>query len=338
MKNLIEKLERRKILERDEFKALLLYDGELLHKQAQKTREKIFGNKIYIRGLIEFTSFCKNNCLYCGLRSGNKNAERYRLTKVQILECCAEGYEAGFRTFVLQGGEDNFYTDEILSDIIREIKAKYPDCAITLSTGERSCESLKLLREAGADRYLLRHETANEEHYKTLHPPELKLKSRKKCLENLKKLGYQTGCGFMVGSPGQTLNHIIDDLLYIKELNPEMVGAGPFIPHSDTPFANEKAGDLKLVLNVLAILRLMKPNLLLPATTALGTIHKNGRELGVMAGANVLMLNISPLEMREKYMLYDNKVCAAESAETRLENMKFTNCEFITARGDYTDV
>ncbi|MCL2698036.1 MAG: [FeFe] hydrogenase H-cluster radical SAM maturase HydE [Oscillospiraceae bacterium] len=335
MRNLTDKLARERILTRDEFKKLLISDDDYLHEKARNEREKIYGNKIYLRGLIEFTNYCKNNCLYCGLRHANTQAKRYRLTKGQILECCAAGYDAGIRTFVLQGGEDAFYTDEVLTDVIRAIKNNYSDCAITLSVGERGYDSLKLLRAAGADRYLLRHETADTRHYAALHPPEMSLAARQKCLRDLKELGFQTGCGFMVGSPGQTLANIADDLFFIKELDPEMVGAGPFIPHSNTPFAEEKAGDLKLVLNILAILRLMKPSLLLPATTALATISNRGYEQGVNAGANVIMQNISPVSVREKYRIYNNKIGACENLTQRMQNV---GCEFVVSRGDYTSV
>ena len=342
MKELIDKLTSENVLTRDEFKILLACDNDYLHERARAVREEIFGNKIYLRGLIEFTSHCKNDCYYCGLRRSNQSAGRYRLTKEQILECCAEGYELGFRTFVLQGGEDDYYTDDILAGIIREIKASYPDCAITLSLGERSYDSLKLLYQAGADRYLLRQETSNAEHYAKLHPAEMTLAARQKCLRDIKEIGYQAGCGFMVGSPGQTLDHIVDDLLFIKELDPAMVGVGPFIPHSSTPFAGEKQGSLRLTLNILAILRLMKPNLLLPATTALGTIEDTGREMGVLAGANVVMPNLSPADAREKYLLYDNKICTDESASLCRgcigQRMRSIGCEVVVSRGDYVAV
>jgi biotin synthase len=273
------------------------------------------------------------------LRWGNTNAERYRLTKQQILTCCQTGYDLGFRSFVLQSGEDNYYTDDILVEIIDEIKATYLDCAITLSIGERSYESYRRLFFAGADRYLLRHETANDAHYRLLHPAEMYPENRKNSLRFLKEIGFQTGCGFMVGTPGQTLDHIVEDLFFIMELDPEMVGVGPFIPHSSTPFAGEKPGDLRLTLNILAIIRLMKPNLLIPATTALGTLTNSGRELGIMAGANVIMPNLSPVEVREKYLLYDNKACtgyeAAEYVSGLRKRMKNIGCDIVVSRGDY---
>jgi len=338
MRELVDKLEAQKILSREEFKQLLSCDDEYLFERARFTAQKIYGKSIYMRGLIEFTNYCKNDCLYCGLRAGNKNADRYRLSKQQILDCCENGHALGFRTFVLQGGEDPSYTDDVLVEIVSEIKAAYPDCAVTLSIGERGYESYERLRKAGADRYLLRHETANNEHYSSLHPASMSPVNRKQCLYDLKKLGYQVGCGFMVGSPNQTEDHIIDDLLFIKELKPHMVGIGPFIPHSDTPFKDKKAGDLHLTLNILAILRLMQPNLLLPATTALGTIDPQGRELGILAGANVVMPNLSPVGVRKKYLLYDNKICtgdeAAECVACMGRRIKNTGYEIVVARGD----
>ena len=287
---------------------------EVLKSAAVKLRKKYYGDKVFTRGLIEFTNYCKNNCYYCGIRKGNHNAQRYRLTKEEILECCKQGYELGFRTFVLQGGEDPYYTDEKMADIIRSIRESYTDCAITLSIGEKSYESYRLFREAGADRYLLRHETANEEHYGKLHPPQMSLANRMKCLYELKELGYQVGAGFMVGSPGQTLDCIARDLVFLQELKPQMVGIGPFIPHHDTEFANEPAGSVDLTLFLLSVIRIMLPKVLLPATTALGTMDPRGREKGLSVGANVVMPNLSPVMNRKKYDLYDNKICTGEEA------------------------
>jgi biotin synthase len=338
VRELIDKLEFSRILSREEFARLLYCDNDYLYERARAKAQEVYGKNIYMRGLIEFTSYCKNNCFYCGLRTGNKKAQRYRLSQEQILECCKNGYALGFRTFVLQGGEDPYYTDEILINIVKEIKTNHPDCAVTLSIGERSFESYEQLRKAGADRYLLRHETANNDHYRALHPDKMSLDNRKNCLHNLKKLGYQIGCGFMVGSPKQTTEHIIDDLMFIKELKPHMVGIGPFIPHCDTPFNNEKAGNMRVTLNLLAILRLMQPNLLIPATTALGTIDAQGRELGILAGANVVMPNLSPVNVRKKYMLYDNKICtgeeAAECAFCMHNRIKKIGYEIAIAKGD----
>ncbi|MCL2436688.1 MAG: [FeFe] hydrogenase H-cluster radical SAM maturase HydE [Clostridiales bacterium] len=342
MRKLVDKLALEKILTREEFKMLLASGDDYLHERARAAREETFGNKIYLRGLIEVTNHCQNDCYYCGLRLSNAGAQRYRLTKEHILDCCAEGHALGFRTFVLQGGEDPYFTDEILVDIIRGIKTEYPDCAITLSFGERSYESFSRLYEVGADRYLLRQETSDDEHYAMLHPSGMALSTRQQCLQDLKKIGYQVGCGFMIGSPGQTLDHIVDDLLFIKALDPAMVGVGPFIPHSSTPFAGEKQGELRLTLNTLAILRLMKPNLLLPATTALGTIENTGREMGVMAGANVIMPNLSPTDARKNYLLYDNKICPGESVQLYLEQLKERmcnlGCEVVVSRGDYVEI
>ena len=293
--------------------------AELLTQEAVRIRKKHYGDKVYIRGLIEFTNYCRNDCGYCGIRRGNLHARRYRLTKEEILECCARGYELGFRTFVLQGGEDRWFTDERMADIIRSVRASYPDCAITLSIGERSYESYRLLKEAGADRYLLRHETADEEHYGKLHPSEMSLAVRKMCLYDLKFLGYQVGAGFMVGSPGQTADGLAKDLLFLKELRPHMVGIGPFVPHHDTRFAQEKAGSVELTLFLLSVIRILLPKVLLPATTALGTMDPQGREKGLQAGANVVMPNLSPQKNRKQYELYDNKICTGEEAAECLE-------------------
>lgn len=309
-----------------------------LYEAASEVAKEVYGNRIFVRGLIEFTNICKNNCYYCGIRRGNNKVERYRLTEEEILSCCKNGYELGFRTFVLQGGEDDYYSDEKICELLKKIKNAYPECAITLSIGEKSRESYQAYFDAGADRYLLRHETANEEHYKKLHPEELSLSYRKQCLWNLKEIGYQVGCGFMVGSPYQTVDTLYEDLCFIQELEPQMVGIGPFIPHKDTPFAKETAGTLEKTLRLLAILRLLRPQLLLPATTALGTIHPRGRELGICAGANVVMPNLSPVMVRDKYKLYDNKICTGEeAAECRHcleERVKSIGYEIVTDRGD----
>lgn len=343
MRELINKLRRESCLTESEFLQLLTElddsDREELYRQASEVRREHYGNAVYIRGLIEFTNYCKNNCYYCGIRSGNRKAHRYRLTHSEILECCRRGYQLGFRTFVLQGGEDPFFTDEMLEDIIRDMREHYPDCAITLSIGERSEESYRRLYHAGADRYLLRHETADEEHYRYLHPKELTLNNRRECLFHLKKIGFQTGTGFMVGAPGQTAENIVKDLLFIHELQPEMVGIGPFIHHKDTPFADELSGSLQQTVDLLAIIRLMLPEVLLPATTALATIHPRGREMGILAGANVIMPNLSPLNVRNDYLLYDDKANtgdeAAESLEHLRQSMKELGYEVVTDRGDY---
>lgn len=346
MKQLIDKLYKTNALSPAEYKELIdnrnSEVAEYLFEKARAVRVQNYGYDVYIRGLIEFTNYCRNDCYYCGIRKSNYKAERYRLTMEQILECCSVGYDLGFRTFVLQGGEDRYYTDEKIIDIIRSIKANYPDCAVTLSIGEKSYESYKAFFDAGADRYLLRHETANAEHYGKLHPQKLSLDNRKKCLYNLKDIGYQVGCGFMVGSPFQTTDCLVEDLLFIKELNPHMVGIGPFIPHHATPFADKEAGTLELTLFLLGIIRLMLPPVLLPATTALGTIHPQGRELGILAGANVVMPNLSPPSVRHKYLLYDNKICTGdEAAECRYcmqRRMQGIGYRVTTSRGDHKSI
>ncbi len=345
MKELIDKLYETQGLEKSELLYILnnfnADISEYLFEKARFISKNHFGNAIYTRGLIEFTNFCKNDCYYCGISRSNKNADRYRLSMEEILSCCETGYELGFRTFVLQGGEDGYYSADKVVEIIKNIKSAYPDCAITLSIGEHSYESYKRFFEAGADRYLLRHETATDEHYNKLHPAELSLADRKQCLYNLKEIGFQVGTGFMVGSPFQTMDNIVEDLLFIKEFKPHMIGIGPFIPHKDTQFLNEKQGSLELTLLLIGILRLMNPKALIPATTALGTIDKNGREKGILAGANVVMPNLSPVSVRKKYALYDNKICTGEeAAECRfcLQNrMQKIGYELVVDRGDYKE-
>ncbi len=314
---------------------------EYLRAQAREVALAHFGNKIYMRGLIEFSSYCKNNCYYCGIRAGNTDAERYRLTRKEILECCKTGYGLGFRTFVLQGGEDPHFSDEEMTALLAEIKGAYPDCAITLSFGEKSREVYQAYKDAGADRYLLRHETADLGHYQKLHPASLSLDNRKKCLYMLKELGFQVGTGFMVGSPYQTSQTILKDLRFIEELQPQMLGIGPFIPHKDTPFAGYPAGSKALTLRLLAMLRLMRPNTLIPATTALGTIDNVGREEGILSGANVVMPNLSPTEVRSKYLLYNDKIAtgeeAAESKHLLEKRIKSIGYELFVGRGDYVE-
>ena len=311
---------------------------EALAERAVEIRKKYYGDKVYTRGLIEFTNYCKNDCYYCGIRRSNRNAKRYRLTEDEILDCCKNGYELGFRTFVLQGGEDPYYTDDRMEKIIRRMKEKYPECAVTLSIGERSMESYRRFREAGADRYLLRHETADEAHYRTLHPGEMSLQNRLECLRNLKALGYQVGAGFMVGSPNQTAECLAEDLLFLKDLEPQMVGIGPFIPHHDTAFAKEPAGSVDLTLYLLSVIRILLPKVLLPATTALGTMDPRGREKGLAVGANVVMPNLSPMKNRKQYELYDNKICTGEEAaecrgclSRRVESVGY---HLVSDRGD----
>lgn len=343
MKNLVDKLERERLLSREEFTRLLENRtpelAEYLFERAREVRRRHYGLDVYIRGLIEFTSYCKNDCYYCGLRAGNAHAQRYRLSAEDILSCCDAGYELGFRTFVLQGGEDPYYTDQRIYAIVSDIKMRHPDCAVTLSIGEKSKESYQAYFDAGADRYLLRHETANAAHYAKLHPAVLSLANRQRCLWDLKDIGYQVGCGLMVGSPYQTTACLVDDLLFLHQLNPHMVGIGPFIPHHDTPFAGKSAGTLELTLFLLGVIRLMLPKVLLPATTALGTIHPMGREMGILSGANVVMPNLSPRDVRSKYLLYDNKICTGdEAAECRAclaKRMQSIGYEVVVHRGDY---
>ena len=312
---------------------------EYLRVNAREKADKTFGKYVFMRGLIEFTNYCKNDCIYCGIRKSNKNAERYRLNKEDILSCCELGYEIGFRTFVLQGGEDPYYNINIMSDIVEAIKNKFPDCALTLSIGEKEEEYYRVLKEKGADRFLLRHETSDNIHYSKLHPMDMSLDNRKECLRNLKKLGYQTGTGIMVGSPYQTLENIAGDLVFMQEIKPEMIGIGPFLPHKDTPFANKKKGELELTLILISILRLIFPLALIPATTALGTIKEGGRELGILHGSNVVMPNLSPMDVRKKYLLYNDKIAtgteSAEGVESLKNNMKNIGYILIGMRGDY---
>lgn len=340
--DLIDRLVRDSVLGFEEYLFLINNRGlcaDYLFENASRVREAVYGNKIYIRGLIEFSNYCKNNCLYCGIRRDNKNIERYRLTHAEIVDCADYGYTLGFRTFVLQSGEDAYYTDDILCGIISEIKERHPDCAVTLSLGERSAESYKRLRSAGADRYLLRHETADAAHYARLHPAEMSYENRLSCLDRLKSLGYQTGAGFMVGSPFQTSEKLANELLFLKRLSPHMVGIGPFIPQSDTPFKDKPSGTAELTLFMLGLIRLTLPQVLLPATTALGTVDPLGREKGIKAGANVVMPNLSPVAVREKYALYDNKICTGDEAAQCIECLKkrisSVGCEVQISRGDY---
>ena len=338
---LIDKLSTTSLSE-DEFTKLLQNKNLVLQyaqNKANKIRQENFSNKIYIRALIEISNYCKNACFYCGINCKNQNVKRYRLSEEEILDCCKIAYELGFRTFVLQGGEDVFFTDEKICKILKLIKSTYPDCAITLSLGEKSKESYALFKKFGADRYLLREETANPLHYAKLHPKNMNHKNRLDCLKNLKELGFQTGAGFMVGSPYQTLEDIAKDLFFIQELKPQMVGIGPFIPHSQTEFSNFPQGELELTLFILSLLRIMNPKVLLPATTALATINPEGRILGILSGANVVMPNVSPREQRKNYSLYNNKVSENEESVEGLEllqnQLDKINCKIDYSRGDY---
>lgn len=342
MTELAFKLLKEKKLSQKEYKTLIstytAEDADVLAKEACRIRDEVYGKKVFIRGLIEISNICRNDCYYCGIRKSNAHCVRYRLTHEEILECCEEGYNLGFRTFVLQGGEDGYYTDKVLCGILAEIKSRFPECAVTLSLGERTYESYLALFNAGADRYLLRHETADAEHYSRLHPQNLTLENRMRCLNDLRDIGYQVGAGFMVGSPYQTVNHIAKDLCFIQDFKPDMCGIGPFIPHKDTPFGDFSGGSADLTCFLLSVIRIIHPCVLLPATTALGTVSEDGRERGILSGANVVMPNLSPASVRKKYQLYNNKLSdGAESAQCLQqlkERVALTGCEITVDRGD----
>ena len=310
-----------------------------LHAKAREAVEEVYGDRIFLRGLIEITSHCRNNCNYCGIRRSNTTLARYRMTVDEIMACCQEGYKYGMRTFVLQGGEDMWWTDERLGGLVAGIRSAYPDCAITLSMGERPRESYQRLFDLGANRYLLRHETADEEHYRYLHPAEMSFQNRMQCLQALKEIGYQVGCGFMVGSPGQTSETIFKDLQFIRTFRPQMVGIGPFVATQHTPFADERNGSVEDTLRLLSIIRLLHPHVLLPSTTALGSLHPLGRELGILSGANVIMPNLSPVENREKYNIYDNKICLGDGIEQCSDCLQLrigsTGRRIVYERGDF---
>lgn len=341
--DIVSRFLKERTLSEEEFVLLLQQSGdaavrETLRREALTLCRNYYGNQVYIRGLIEFTNYCKNNCYYCGIRRDNPHVRRYRLSTEEILSCCREGYGLGYRTFVLQGGEDPYFTDERMTELIRQIREEYPDCAITLSIGEREKDSYRKFREAGADRYLLRHETADAAHYRSLHPEGMNFSHRIQCLYDLKALGYQVGAGFMVGSPGQKLEHMAKDLLFLQKLQPEMVGIGPFIPHHDTRYAKEQAGSVEMTLFLLSVIRILLPKVLLPATTALGTMDPVGREKGLLAGANVIMPNLSPEKNRKDYSLYDNKICTGEEAAQSIASLRkrveSVGCTVVTDRGD----
>lgn len=342
---LIDRLHKEHTLTRGEFITLIKERDEenasYLASLAREEAVKIYGNGVFPRGLVEFTNYCKNNCYYCGIQGSNQHANRYRLSKDEILSACENGYRLGYRSFVLQGGEDPHYSDDVMVPIVSEIRKRYQDCAITLSLGERSKESYQKLYDAGADRYLLRHEAATPELYQKLHPESLSLENRIQCLWNLKEIGYAVGTGFMVGAPYQTVENLVDDLLFIQKLDPQMVGIGPFVPHHDTKFKDYPSGTVELTTYLTSILRLMNPHLLLPATTALGTIDPRGREKGILAGANVVMPNLSPVAVRKDYSLYDNKICtgeeAAECAGCLGRRLASIDYELVFTRGDYIE-
>lgn len=341
IKDLVDELAVTHTLSSQGLKELLTTNESLeyLYQKARETADQYYDNKIFIRGLIEFSNYCRCDCRYCGIRKSNLKAERYRLSKEEILGCADLGYDIGFRTIVLQSGEDLSYKDEDICDIVKGIKEVHPDVAVTLSVGEKDRSSYQKYYDAGADRYLLRHETINPVHYAYLHPKNQTIENRCCCLDDLKDIGYQVGCGIMVGSPHQTIDHIIEDLYYMKDFHPHMIGIGPFIPHKDTPFKDEKRGSLDLTIRILAITRLMIPDVLLPATTALATIDLKGREMGIKAGANVIMPNLSPQDVRKKYLLYDGKKCtgdeAAEALQKLKEDMQKIGYEVVTDRGDH---
>lgn len=340
MEQLIETLRTQRDLSDKELTALITResDDKDLFAAADAVRREHYGTDVFLRGLIEFTNVCQNDCYYCGIRKSNAQAQRYRLTQEQILHSCENGYRMGFRTFVLQGGEDPRNTDAWVCSMVDKIKTAHPDCAVTLSIGEQSRASYQAYFDAGADRYLLRHETASEAHYRKLHPEEMSLANRKRCLFDLKEIGYQVGAGFMVGSPWQTPKELVADLRFLQQLQPDMIGIGPFIPHHETPFADQQSGTLELTLRMLSILRLLFPYVLLPATTALGTISPIGRELGLKAGANVMMPNLTPTDARKHYDLYDNKICMdEEAAKCRLcqeGRVRSVGYQIVSDRGD----
>lgn len=344
-KNIVDELKNTQSITKEQFAYILERgdkdDLEYLYAAAREVSEKVFHKEVYLRGLIEFSNYCKNDCYYCGIRCSNRKADRYRLTEEEILSCCDIGEKIGFKTFVLQSGEDPYFTDDRICDIVRAIKKAHPDCAVTLSIGEKTKESYQKYYDAGADRYLLRHETANEEHYSKLHPESMSGAYRKQCLFDLKEIGFQVGCGIMVGTPHQTVDNIYEDIVFMQELQPHMIGIGPFIPHQDTPFKDEPEGSVDRTLRLLAILRLLFPKVLLPATTALGTADALGREKGILAGANVMMPNLSPSNVRDKYLLYDGKICTGEEAAEcnaclrgRVSRIGFTVAD---SRGDHPD-
>ena len=338
---LIDKLAREHSLTSDEYGVLIESAtpslADYAAAAADKLRRKYYGTDVYIRGLIEVGNICRNDCLYCGIRASNKHCDRYLLTEEQIAECCREGYRLGFRTFVLQGGEGAFPIDAVCS-VVSEIRKSYQDCAITLSLGEYPRDDYKRMFDSGADRYLLRHETADKDHYKKLHTSSMSFENRRRCLYDLRDIGFQVGCGFMVGSPFQTVETLVKDLKFIEEFKPDMCGIGPFIPHKDTPFYGYPPGSASLTVFLLSLIRLIKPNILLPATTALGSIDENGRERGIKAGANVVMPNLSPISVRKKYELYNGKLCTGEEAAQCIgclsARVASVGYKIVTARGD----
>lgn len=343
LKKIVDDIEATRDITLSQLQMLLTTDDkeakEYLHARAREVAQSIYGKDVFMRGLIEFSSHCKNNCRYCGIRRDNITLARYRLDEETILSCCKMGYDCGLRTFVLQGGEDVYFTDEVMVPLVAHIHRDFPDCAITLSIGERSRESYQKLFDAGANRYLLRHETADREHYAYLHPQELSFDNRMQCLRVLREIGYQVGAGFMVGSPHQTHETLLEDLQFIRTFLPEMCGIGPFVATQHTPFANEPNGSVEDTLRLLSIIRLLHPHVLLPATTALGSLNPFGREMGIQAGANVVMPNLSPTENRKQYNIYDGKICLGDDIshcrsclEHRIESVGY---HMVVDRGDF---
>ena len=343
MRELIDRLDRQKRLELEEWTALLSgFDAGTADYAARRARElslERFGKRVYFRGIVEFTNICRNDCLYCGLRRSNSHAVRYRLEPEEILACCREGYALGYRTFVLQGGEDPYYTDQVLCDLVSGITGEFPEAAVTLSVGERSRASYQRLFDAGARRYLLRHETAAPALYRRVHPPEMSWENRMRCLRDLREIGYQTGCGMMVGLPGQTAEDLARDMVFLGEFRPQMIGMGPFLPHHDTPLGDCPAGSVELTLFLLSLSRIMLPDVLLPATTALDCGREDGRTRGIFAGANVIMPNLSPAAVRKDYLLYDGKPGltqdAADSLGALAQAVDSIGYELVVGRGDY---
>ncbi len=320
MKDLIDQLRAKHKLAPEGYRALLTMrdpqDVEYLMEQAREVAQARFGKGIFVRGLIELTNVCRNDCLYCGIRRSNSNVSRYTLTREQVLDSCEQGYKIGFRTFVLQGGEWGEERSTWIAELIRDIRQRWPECAITLSLGEHTRETYAMWRKAGADRYLLRHETHNKRLYSLLHPEGMTIQHRLQCLDWLKELGFQVGAGIMVGSPFQSLNSIVEDIMYLVDFKPHMIGIGPFIPQHETLFSRFPAGSVDLTARFYAILRLALPFALIPSTTAMATLSPDGRLRGILAGANVVMPNLSPADNRAKYALYDNKASfGAESAQ-----------------------
>ena len=312
MNTIIQKAKETHELSRDEIIALLKDDSinEELFKAADEVRKKYLGDEVHLRGLIEFTNICKRNCMYCGLRRDNKSLNRYRLSHEEIIDFAKKAVSYGYKTLVLQGGEDDYYTVERLVPIVKDLKAL--GVALTLSIGERPFEEYEALKKAGADRFLLRIETTDKELYEKLDPG-MSHENRIQCLKNLRKLGYEVGSGCLVGLPGQKIESLADDILFFKELDVDMNGIGPFIPNEDTPLKDAEGGQFELALKVMAIVRLLLPDINIPATTAMETLNKQGRVIALQCGANVVMPNVTEGEYRKLYALYPGKICTGDT-------------------------